>query len=46
MIDEILTAENLTVLGVLFGLLMCSGFIVDVITEACRPSEPTQDEDK
>ena len=46
MVDELLTAENLTILGVLFGLLMCSGLIINVITEACRPTDSSKGEDR
>lgn len=42
--DMILTEENLLIIGVLFGLIMISPIIVDIITQSCK-NDKTKDGD-
>ena len=39
MLDVLLVEENLIILGIAFGLLMCSGLIIDIIVQACKKDD-------
>jgi len=43
MLDILLTDENLIILGLLFGLLMTSPLIIDIIVQATKPNTPEDD---
>lgn len=44
MIDVLLTDENLILLGLLFGLIMISPLIIDVIQQSIKPDSQKDDE--
>lgn len=41
--DMILTEENLLIIGVLFGLIMVSPILVDIITLSCKKDNTKDD---